>query len=229
MGFNSYLTMKYLSYTASAFAAVFALGLTACSAQKSENPADARAANVPETKTTATPTVTPTIIPPRCDYGAPHENAPKELSQFSFLIGDFAITGHAWRNEAWTPPRPGPSPRWNGWYGLGGMAIYDEWYSPDPGLAPNSPRGVNVRIYDTDSAEWKMMWVHTKGATVQDLRAEMREGVLTMWQVYPERPDFRAEFNVIDKDHWNRITYNKDENGDWVKTIKLAATRIPCE
>ena len=174
-------------------------------------------------------TETLSIAPPRCDDGAPHPDAPKELAEFAFLIGDYTIAAHAWRNGAWTPPRPGPQARWNGWYGLGGMTIHDEWYGTDPGLKPDTGRGINVRFYDTKSSEWKMMWIHTKAATVQDLRAEMKDGKLTMWQVYPERPNFRAEFNVIDKGHWNRITFAKDDDGNWVKTIKLAATRIACD
>lgn len=166
--------------------------------------------------------------PPRCEYGSAHPDAPPELRQFSFLIGDYEISSHAWNAGSWTPPRPGPRARWNGWYGLDGMAIYDEWYDPDPGLDPSAPRGVNVRVYDTDKAEWQMMWIHTGARRVQDLRAEMRDGKLTMWQEYPERPNFLAEFVVEDKDHWHRVSFTKDDEGEWVPQFKLAATRIPC-
>jgi len=168
------------------------------------------------------------LAPPTCQPGKPHKNAPPELAQFDFLIGDFSVTGHAWRGTGWSPPRPTAPARWNGWYGLGGMTINDEWYGVDPGVDPDSSRGVNVRLYDPKSSEWKMMWVHTQGVQVQDLRAEIRDGELTMWQVYPERPDFKATFIREDKDHWHRITYAKDKDGNWVKTIKLAATRLPC-
>lgn len=168
------------------------------------------------------------IAPPRCDYGSAHPNAPSEVEQFGFLIGDYEITSHAWRNGTWTPPRPGPRARWNGWYGLGGMAIYDEWYDPDPGLDPNAPRGVNVRFFDADKSEWQMMWIASGAAQVQDLRAEMRDGTLTMWQEYPDRPDFLAEFVVEDSDHWHRISYTRDEAGEWTPQFKLRATRIPC-
>jgi hypothetical protein len=170
----------------------------------------------------------PDLAPPRCDYGEPHPNAPPELAQFAFLVGDFEITLHAWRNGAWTPPRPGPGARWNGWYGLGGMAIYDEWYDPDPGIDRAAPRGVNVRMYDPEAEEWQMMWIATGGLQVQDLRAEMRDGKLTMWQVYPDRPDFRADFTVEDTDHWYRTSYVPGDNGEWQPQFKLAASRIPC-
>ncbi len=169
------------------------------------------------------------LAPPRCDYGAPHESAAEELAQFAFLIGDYTISGHAWQGEAWSPPRPGAPSRWNGWYGLGGMAIVDEWYTIDPGVNPDTPRGVNVRMFDSEDDEWDMMWIATAGRQVQDLRANMKDGLLTMWQVYPERPNFKAEFVIEDGDHWARIGYTKDEAGEWVKQFKLAATRIACE
>ena len=169
------------------------------------------------------------IAPPGCVYGAPHENAPQELSQFAFLVGDYKIGLHKWLGEAWSPPPPGVTARWNGWYGLGGMAIVDEWFSPDPAQNPDATRGINVRMYDEEAGEWDMMWVATGAHQVQDLRARVIDGVLTMWQVYPERPDFKAEFLIEDADRWSRITYAKDENGEWVKTFMLSASRIPCE
>jgi hypothetical protein len=168
------------------------------------------------------------IAPPSCDYGAPHPDAPAELAEFDFLIGDFTVTAHAYRAGAWTPPRPGPAPRWNGRYILGGMAIEDEWFDPDPGLVPDAPRGVNIRMWDSEAGEWDMSWLHTAGRQVQDLRAKMIEGRLTMWQVYPERPNFRAEFDRLGPDSWERVTYAPDEQGEWQPTFKLVATRIAC-
>ncbi len=168
------------------------------------------------------------LAPPRCDDGAVHENAPPEIAQFSFLIGDYKVTLHRWLGEDWSPSQPGVTARWNGWYGLGGMAIVDEWFNPDPAQNPDAPRGINVRMYDPETEEWDMMWIATNGNQVQDLRAKMIDGVLTMWQVYPERPNFRAEFHIDDEDHWSRIAYGKDENGEEIKTFKLAATRIGC-
>jgi len=108
------------------------------------------------------------------------------------------------------------------------MAIVDEWYDPNPEEDPEAPRGVNVRMYDPDASQWKMMWIATGGLQVQDLRAEVREGKLTMWQVYPERPGFLADFTVEDDDHWHRISYVKDDLGAWVPQFKLAASRTPC-
>ena len=169
------------------------------------------------------------IAPPRCDYGRIHPDAPEETKQFWLLVGDYKIHLHKWLGENWSPPQPGVTARWNGWYGLGGMAIVDEWFNPDPAQDPGSSRGINVRMYDREAEEWDMMWVATGAHQVQDLRAKVIEGVLTMWQVYPERPNFRATFHIDDDDHWSRITYAKDESGEWVTTFKLSAIRIPCD
>lgn len=196
-----------------------AIALAACAAVP---------ATAPDTPAEALAAPEPGPIPPRCDPGAPHPDAPAELAQFSFLVGDFDITSHVWQGLDWSPARPGPHARWNGWYGLDGMAIYDEWYDPDPGFDRSGFKGVNVRFYDADKSEWQMMWVSTGGKQVQDLRAEMRDGKLTMWQVYPERPGFLADFTVVDEDHWYRTSYTQDAEGMWTPAFKLAATRIPC-
>jgi hypothetical protein len=159
-----------------------------------------------------------------CDVGEVSASAPTETQQFAFLLGEHEVTLHAWTGSAWTPPRP-VNAHWRGWYGLSGAAIYDEWVDP----APNTGGlGVNVRIYDPEEAVWKMMWVSTTGMQVQDLRAEMRGGVLTMWQVYPERPGWKAEFEVLDDDRWARVSYQQDEAGAWQPQFRLVATRQPC-
>lgn len=163
-----------------------------------------------------------------CDFGAPHVNAPSELAQFSFLIGNYDITSHIMTPQGWSPPRPGPHAQWNGRYSLGGMTITDEWYDPNPDIDPDAPRGVNVRMYDVEESVWKMMWISTNGKQVQDLRAEMRDGKLTMWNVYPERIKSLADFTIEDADHWHRISYVKDDADEWVPQFKLRATRIPC-
>lgn len=165
---------------------------------------------------------------PDCHYGSPDPKAPAELAQFSFLIGDFQISLHGWRGDHWSSPVPDKTARWNGWYGLGGMAIYDEWFNPDLAQSRNGNRGVNVRLYDPGENIWKMMWIATSKKEVWDLRAQVRHGTLTMWQVHPPRPDFKAVFNVIDDDHWERISFTHDTKGNWVRQYKLAATRIPC-
>lgn len=161
-----------------------------------------------------------------CDHGRMHADAPPETRQFAFLIGEFDIALKAWRDGAWTAPRA-VGARWNGWWGLNGMAIYDEWY--DPGTDdPSGTWGVNVRLFDPHAAVWKMMWIAMPARQVQDLRAEVRDGRLTMWQVHPERPGWKAEFEIVDADHWARVSYTAAPDGGWVPEYRLEATRRPC-
>lgn len=171
------------------------------------------------------------LAPPRCDYGAPAPDAPAELAQFDFLIGDYTISAHRWldASQQWSPPRPGAPPRWNGYYGLDGMAIVDEWFNLDPGVDPATGRGINVRMWDPEAGEWDMMWFDTSARQVQDLRAKEIDGALTMWQVYPGNPTFRAYFERLGPDSWQRVTLAQGEDGEWRKTFLLKATRIPCE
>ena len=171
---------------------------------------------------------TPTLAPPTCDYGQPNPLAPPELAQFDFLIGDFTVSAHAWQNGQWSPPRPGIPARWNGRYGLGGFSIVDDWYDRDPGMQPDTGRGTNLRMWDSEAGEWDMAWIHTVGKQAQDLRAKIKDGKLTMWQIYPERPGFRAYFERTSPDSWHRISLVPDEEGKWTPQFKLTATRIPC-
>lgn len=169
------------------------------------------------------------VSAPRCDGGVIHQNAPPETAQFSFLVGDFSVTLHVWKETTWSPARP-TNARWNGWYGLNGMTIVDEWYDPEPAIDANGGRGINVRMYDPEEKIWKMMWISTSGKQVTDLRANMVDGVLTMWQVFPEQKSkTKSEFRVIDSDHWERISFVPgEEEGEWIPQYRLVATRIPC-
>ncbi len=152
-------------------------------------------------------------------------NAPESLTDFSFLIGHHEVTLHGWTGETWTPPRPTVA-QWRGWYGLEDMAIYDEW--KDPGAEPANI-GINVRFYDDQESLWKMMWISSSGRQVQDLRAKLIQGKLTMWQVHPPREGWKAEFEVIDSGSWSRTSYLRNDNGVWQPQFKLVARRTLCE
>ncbi len=74
------------------------------------------------------------------------------------------------------------------------------------------------------------MWISLPERQVQDLRAEVQGGTLTLWQVYPERPGWKAEFEIVDADHWARVSYVTDRDSDqWTPQYRLAATRVPCD
>lgn len=167
-------------------------------------------------------------VAPWCDPGEPAADAPAGLRQFDFLIGRHDIALHAWTGSGWTPPRP-VGARWNGWWGLEGRAVYDEWIDPDTTGGRPPSRGVNVRLYDEAEDRWTMMWVAEPGRTVQDLRAELRDGRLTMWQVHPERRGWKAEFERLEDGRWARTAFLQDEaSGAWTPQFRLVATPVPC-
>lgn len=142
-------------------------------------------------------------------------------AQFDFLIGEHDVTLHAWTGDGWTPARP-QNARWNGRRGLESSIIYDEWFDPQGG------DGVNVRMYDPNEEIWKMMWISTAAYQVQDLRAQMKDGVLTMWQIYPDRTGWRAEFEILNACQWARVDFQEDEAGEAPPRYRLVATRRGC-
>ena len=164
---------------------------------------------------------------PSCEVGEAHPANPPETEQFAFMLGTHDVTLHAWQapSGTWTPPRP-VGAQWNGYWGLGGAAIVDEWFDPPADDADLKGRGINVRVFDAETAEWKMMWVARPGYQVQDLRARVEPDGLTMWQIYPERANWKAVFEILDDDTWARTSYARDtDDADWQPQFRLVATR----
>ncbi|MGD2133034.1 MAG: hypothetical protein PVI23_09585 [Maricaulaceae bacterium] len=157
-------------------------------------------------------------------------DAPEELEQFAFLVGCYDIAASRWSAETGDFGPSAPA-RWNGRWALDGWAIYDEWFDVQiPGQAPDLGRGANLRVYETDTGQWVMVWAHTEGPG-QVLRAEQREEGLVMWREHPLRDtDWRAVFTVDDDGGWTRVDYSRDfGTDDWTPGGRLAATPTTCQ
>lgn len=170
----------------------------------------------------------PALAQSSCDFGAPNPDAPEEIHQFEFMIGNFRIEARQWTGEAFSQ---GYLPaEWNGRWGIDGWAVIDEWYGPE--IAPEVPRnfGVNVRYFNAETGRWSMVWQPTRGAP-SILEAEQGEdGVLRMWQVTPEpASERRIWFEVYGDGHWARIDGPVDEDGNFTPQYKLEAFAVPCE
>ncbi|MBI1236842.1 MAG: hypothetical protein GC188_09190 [Alphaproteobacteria bacterium] len=168
----------------------------------------------------------------RCgNYGAPHPDMPEEFAQFAFLIGDFDVAFLNWDAEAgaWGEPQP-YSARWNGYYGLNGRAIIDEWFDPGFGYREQAGAGINIRLYDEAESRWETAWHYTANHEVRELHQQLREdGRLWLWQVYPEAAERRVWFENYGNGEWARITQVRDEEtGAWVNAVKLYARRASC-
>ncbi len=165
-----------------------------------------------------------------CVPGEPHPDAPPELRQFHFLIGQFDVLGSRWTDEGWS--QPGPPAYWEGEYILGGFAIADYYYRQPPELG-GTERGVNVRMYDPESGIWTMSWATTRNPrSVLLLEAEERDGLMWMYQMDDPETRFsgrKVSFHVVDEDTWYRVDeFTDDEGVTWIKTLRLSATRRSC-
>lgn len=167
----------------------------------------------------------------RCgDYGQPAEGMPEAFSQFAFIIGDFTVGIRQWDAEAGAWGEAPYFARWNGYYGMGGRAIIDEWFDPGYGYREQSGVGINVRIYDEPAGLWKTAWQYSLTPGVSELYQQVRDdGMLALWQVYPEVPEQNVYFEEFSPDHWGRITRLRDpETGEWVNATLLDAARAEC-
>lgn len=163
-----------------------------------------------------------------CDFGAPHPDAPEEIHQFDFLIGNHRIEARQWTGEAFSDGYL--EAEWNGRWGIDGHAVIDEWFGPQ--FSPETPRGfgVNVRYYDEEEGRWSMVWQATTGAAYVLEARQGEDGVLRMWRTYPEQTQERfTYFEIYDEGHWARIDGQVLEDGTHQNQIRLDAYEVPCE
>ncbi len=169
----------------------------------------------------------PALAQDVCDFGAPNPEAPVEINQFEFLVGNHRIEARIWQNGDWTQ---GYAPaEWNGRWGIDGWAVIDEWFGPQLGDNPQN-LGVNVRYFNEETGRWSMVWQATNGAA-QILEAELRDdGNVHMWQVTPEPAQERFIYFLVHSDtHWSRIDGLVLEDGTHQHQYRLDAFEVPCE
>jgi hypothetical protein len=106
-------------------------------------------------------------------YGKPNPHAPRELSQFAFLIGQ-------WRCESQVKGQDGVfrtySATWVGRYILDGYVIADEFRQMGP-AGELLQLGQNYRSYNTDKNTWIMKWHDALASTWLDLGPDELGGV----------------------------------------------------
>ena len=165
-----------------------------------------------------------------CDFGERHPDAPEQLEEYSFLVGNHTIRAYRWLPEQndWQGYL---ETEWNGWWALDGYAIADEWFDVQfPGQPPATGRGINIRMWDGENERWSNMWMHTRNATTTELHSNMEDGKMVMYQVYPEpQTRLRVEFEVFDNGDWRRIAYAEDEDGNLTPTGRLDGIKTSCE
>lgn len=137
------------------------------------------------------------------EFGKLNPNAPVELSQFAFLIGN-------WSFEARVKVADGPSQSFNGtWLGryiLDGYAIADEYRMTDLS-GKLIVLGLNLRTYDASKQTWNIKWLNAQTGTWMDLAPSELGKVRSNGQsmIYAFK-----EMAPLDRAHaYTRVTYTK--------------------
>lgn len=90
---------------------------------------------------------------PAHPFGRPHPNAPPELAQFAFMIGEFDCIDEIRQADG---SRLRFRAIWNARYFLNGFGIQDEYWTPQFFTS-------NIRIYDPNSAQWHVTFFRMPG------------------------------------------------------------------
>ena len=93
-----------------------------------------------------------------CDFGERHPEAPVELEQYAFLVGNHTVRAWRWDPENQNWGRGYLETQWNGWWALDGFAIADEWFDVQfPGQPTTYHRGINLRMWNAEAQRWSNM------------------------------------------------------------------------
>ncbi|NIO00721.1 MAG: hypothetical protein GTO42_01060 [Candidatus Latescibacteria bacterium] len=167
-------------------------------------------------------------------YGKPNPDAPRQLSQFAFLIGKWRCDSKVKGKDGVFETHPAT---WTGRYILDGYVIADEFRQMGPG-GELIQLGQNYRSFDTDKNAWVMKWHDALASTWLDLGPEELGGVLiddtsiTFMHYVPERlagklfpPHtlFRLTFSDISENHFTwraEISTDGEETWDEVQVIE---------
>ena len=132
-------------------------------------------------------------------FGEPHPDAPPEIRQFEFLVGNHDCVEEV-RNPETDEWFQGDK-TWDGRYILGGRAIQDGGASPWRGF-----EATNIRVYDPDRATWVVSWFGTPAQRgiweggVEGDELVVRQGndngtsILTFHDISQNGFSWRAEF-----------------------------------
>lgn len=160
--------------------------------------------------------------PAHQDYGRPNPNAPRELSQFAFLIG-------SWRGDVKVRGEDGAyeahEARWVARYILDGYAIADE-YREMRSTGELVRFGATYRSYNSDKNTWIMKWHDALASTWLDLGPEDLGGVrvddtsITFKHRHPPNILVRITFSDISEDRFSwRADSSTDGGETWDESV----------
>src|SRR5580698_6697188 len=137
------------------------------------------------------------------EFGRPNPNAPAELCQFAFLIGNWAFEAKVTTADAQSLSFKGT---WRGRYILDGYAISDEYRMTDMS-GELIVLGLNLRTYDASKQTWNIKWLNALTGTWMTLApselGEVRSDGQSIIYAFKET-------SPADSAHaYTRVTYTK--------------------
>jgi hypothetical protein len=136
------------------------------------------------------------------EFGKLNPNAPAELTQFTFLIGNWTFEAKV-KMANGSHLFKGP---WRGRYILDGFAVSDEYRMTDLS-GKLIVLGLNLRSYDASKHAWSIKWLNALTGTWTNLAPSELGGVRSEGQsmIYA----FKETVPVDSKHAYTRATYTK--------------------
>jgi hypothetical protein len=162
-------------------------------------------------------------------FGKPNPNAPRELSQFAFIIGK-------WRGEAKLKRDDGTwenlKALWEGRYILDGYAIADEYRMVTP-AGELLVLGMNLRSYDAQKKAWNLKWLNALDGTWTDPGPEELGGVVAdgtaisyrMKEPMARHQFTRSTYTNISADHFTWRGDRSDDGESWEQFLVIELYR----
>jgi hypothetical protein len=140
---------------------------------------------------------------PNHDFGQLNPNAPTELSQFAFIIGNWIFDAKVKTPDGQSLTFKGT---WRGRYILEGYAISDEYRMTEPD-GTLVVLGLNLRTYDAANKTWIIKWLNALTGIWMDLAptqlGSVRSEGQSMIYAFPQPPP-------IENGHaYSKVTYTR--------------------
>ena len=156
-------------------------------------------------------------------------DAPTETQSLGRLVGKWSVKGESLdQNGNWNSRDQ--YNEWHWYYILNGHAVQDDWITvvkASDGSDSTVTYGTNIRIYNSDTEEWHMAWIHQDGRTLKTFTAVNETNKIVMNGFAPNGVKQRNTFFDITGNNFEWIQeWAIGGEGAWVTVAKLHATRL---
>ena len=159
----------------------------------------------------------------------PNPGAPRELSRFAFLLGEWRCDVRLKREDGtWQSLKA----TWKGRYILDGYVIEDEYRMTGP-AGELLVLGINLRCYDAQKKTWTMKWLNALAGTWVDLGPEELGGVqiseesiiYVLKEPVAAHAFTRATYTNISRDHFTWRGEKSNDGKAWEEFMVIEAYR----